>query len=216
MKPSDLLIALTAVSFLPATSVRAEERSDTLDMVCLTGLQDQQYRELRRMCTDHFPELQGPMEEAQAAWAQRNAAAVAQFDAVCGPRLSDLDRNHAAEFEASREKAHQLMEHILEEMRKTGELESTCRDYVEGIRLPGMMDVSEVLLEKLVLPGHHVGQPDGPAAEPDDLMGEVKIIATPAPAPAVVHGTVPAGIEPCAAAGGYRNFSRRPPCTADE
>lgn len=95
-------------------------------------------------------------------------------------------------------------------MHKTGELESTCRDYVEGIRLPGMMDVSESLLEKLVSPGRHVGQPDNPAVEPDGLMGEVKIITT--PAPPVAHGTVPTGIEPCAA----RGFTRPPPCISGE
>ncbi len=105
MKLLDLLIALIAVSFLPVTSIRAEEPPDTLDMVCLGGLQDEQYRELRRVCTAQFPELQGPMDEAQAAWAQRNAAAVAQFDVVCRERLPELERNHAADFE----KARQLM-----------------------------------------------------------------------------------------------------------
>lgn len=210
MKLTNFLIV---AAFFLAMSIRAEEPPDTLDMVCMTGLQDEQYRELRDVCTDQFPELQGPMEEAQAVWAERNAAAVAQFDAACVERLSDLDHNHAADFDASREKARQLMRAILEEAHKTSGLESTCRDYVEGIRLPGMMDVPGSLIEDLVSPGSSPGRPAGVAHEPGDEMEGVEIIAIPAPPLMSIGG--PASTAPCAAAG-HPGRPRPPPCTVHE
>ncbi len=135
-----------------AAGVAAQDLVDTRSMTCIKGREALDHRGLRAACVSRFPDMGFAIEEAYAAWAQRNESVLSQFDAVCGERLSALKDRDPVGYETLQSLGHQFRAAAQAALRTDADLESKCLHYGESASRPGDLDVPASIVQELLMP----------------------------------------------------------------
>jgi hypothetical protein len=151
-----------------AASAAAQDLVDTRSMMCFKGREALDHRGLREACVSRFPGMGSAIEEAHAAWAQRNEAVLSQFDAACEERLSTLQHRDQVGYETLQSLGRQFRDAAQAEMRADADLESRCRHYAESAGRPGDLDVPASIIQELLVPAAMPSQ-----SEPQKVIPQV-------------------------------------------